>query len=108
MKGDGPILNNNGIIVRARNKSNNADAPFSAGFIVERNRDRVGQFRSDASGHFTVWLSPGAYRVIPNPDAPLSMTANLTTMMPQIMRSQRLNELATAKKCAFLQGMTTN
>ncbi len=48
---------------------------------------------------------PGA---TPNPDAPLSMTANLTTMMPQIMRSQRLNELATAKKCAFLQGMTTN
>jgi hypothetical protein len=31
-----------------------------------------------------------------------SAGANLTTMMPQIMRGQRLNELATAKKCAFL------
>ena len=28
--------------------------------------------------------------------------ADLVTMMPQIMRGQRLNELATAKKCAFL------
>lgn len=29
-------------------------------------------------------------------------SADLVTMMPQIMRGQRLNELATAKKCAFL------
>lgn len=29
-------------------------------------------------------------------------STSLTTMMPQIMRGQRLNELATAKKCAFL------
>ncbi len=41
-------------------------------------------------------------------NAPLSMSGNLTTMMPQIMRSQKLNELANAKKCAFLQGMKTN
>ena len=34
--------------------------------------------------------------------APLGMSADLATMMPQIMRGQRLNELATAKKCAFL------
>jgi hypothetical protein len=29
-------------------------------------------------------------------------TANINTMMPQIMRGQRLNDLASAKKCAFL------
>jgi hypothetical protein len=28
---------------------------------------------------------------------------DITTMMPQIMRGQRLNELATAKNCAFLK-----
>jgi hypothetical protein len=27
---------------------------------------------------------------------------NMAAMMPQVMRGQRLNELATAKKCAFL------
>ena len=32
------------------------------------------------------------------------MSGDITTMMPQIMRGQRLNELATAKKCAFLNG----
>lgn len=32
------------------------------------------------------------------------MAGDITTMMPQIMRGQRLNELATAKKCAFLNG----
>jgi hypothetical protein len=31
---------------------------------------------------------------------------DLTSVMPQIMRGQRLNELATAKKCAFLNGPT--
>jgi hypothetical protein len=31
------------------------------------------------------------------------MAGDITTMMPQIMRGQRLNELATAKKCAFLK-----
>jgi hypothetical protein len=31
------------------------------------------------------------------------MAGDVTTMMPQIMRGQRLNELATAKKCAFLK-----
>ena len=35
--------------------------------------------------------------------APLDTTADLVTMMPQIMRGQKLNELATAKKCAFLK-----
>lgn len=33
-----------------------------------------------------------------------SSTADISTMMPQIMRGQRLNELASAKKCAFLNG----
>ena len=47
------------------------DAPFGAGFSVEQHERHVGQFRSDAEGRFTVWLSPGAYRVVPDADAPL-------------------------------------
>jgi hypothetical protein len=47
------------------------DGPFSAEFIVERNGNQVGQFRSDSAGIFTVWLSPGIYRIVPGSDAPL-------------------------------------
>ncbi|HYT77032.1 MAG TPA: hypothetical protein VEL79_19915 [Vicinamibacterales bacterium] len=47
------------------------DAPFSAGFTVERNGRQIAQFRSAADGTFTVWLSPGTYNVIPDADAPL-------------------------------------
>lgn len=36
--------------------------------------------------------------------APLASAADLTSIMPQMMRGQRLNELASAKKCAFLKG----
>lgn len=45
------------------------DAPFSAGFTVQRGGRRVADFRSDASGQFTVFLSPGSYMVVPNSDA---------------------------------------
>jgi hypothetical protein len=31
------------------------------------------------------------------------MAGDMTAMMPQLMRGERLNELATAKKCAFLK-----
>ena len=51
------------------------DAPFSAGFTVEQNSRRAGQFRSDADGRFTVWLSPGAYTIVPDADAPLMRPA---------------------------------
>jgi hypothetical protein len=47
------------------------DGPFSADFIVDRDGKQVGQFRSDSAGLFTVWLSPGTYRIIPGSDAPL-------------------------------------
>ena len=47
------------------------DAPFSAGFTAERNQRQVAQFRSDADGRFTVWLSPGTYQIVPNSDAAL-------------------------------------
>ena len=33
-----------------------------------------------------------------------AMTANMTAIMPQMMRGQRIYELASAKKCAFLNG----
>src|SRR4051812_1126106 len=45
------------------------DAPFSAGFTVQRDGRRVAEFQSDASGQFTVFLAPGAYTVVPNSDA---------------------------------------
>ncbi len=47
------------------------DAPFSAGFTVQRAGQRVAQFQSDASGQFTVYLAPGTYTVVPNADAPI-------------------------------------
>ena len=47
------------------------DAPFSAGFTVQKSGQRVAQFQSDASGRFTVFLAPGPYTVVPNADAPI-------------------------------------
>jgi hypothetical protein len=47
------------------------DAPFSAGFTVQKSGQRVAQFQSDASGRFTVFLAPGPYTVMPNADAPI-------------------------------------
>jgi hypothetical protein len=47
------------------------DAPFSAMFAVYRGGGRVAQFRSDTLGAFTVRLAPGAYRIVPGPDAPI-------------------------------------
>ena len=47
------------------------NAPFSASFGVERDGRQVAQFRSDSAGSFTVWLSPGSYRIVPGADAPL-------------------------------------
>ncbi|HEY3162187.1 MAG TPA: hypothetical protein VGJ78_24665 [Vicinamibacterales bacterium] len=47
------------------------DAPFSAGFTVQKSGQRVAQFQSDTSGRFTVFLAPGPYTVVPNADAPI-------------------------------------
>jgi hypothetical protein len=47
------------------------DAPFSAGFTVQKSGQRVAQFQSDATGRFTVFLAPGPYVVVPNADAPI-------------------------------------
>ena len=47
------------------------DAPFSATFAVYRGTGRVAQFRSDSLGAFRVGLAPGAYRIVPGPDAPI-------------------------------------
>ncbi len=47
------------------------DAPFSAGFTVQRAGRQVAQFQSDSAGQFTVFLEPGAYTVVPHADAPL-------------------------------------
>jgi hypothetical protein len=47
------------------------DAPFSAGFIVQRAGRQIARFQSDSAGQFTVYLDPGAYTVVPDADAPL-------------------------------------
>ena len=47
------------------------DAPFSAGFTVNRSGRQVAQFQTDVAGRFTVFLDPGGYTVVPKPDAPL-------------------------------------
>jgi len=47
------------------------DAPFAAGFTVQRGGRPVAQFQSDSTGQFTVRLDPGPYVVVPNADAPL-------------------------------------
>lgn len=52
------------------------DAPFSAGFTIQRGGRRVAHFQSDAAGQFTVWLDPGAYSVVPDADAPLIAPAS--------------------------------
>jgi hypothetical protein len=47
------------------------EAPFSAGFSVQRGTTRVAAFQSDAQGHFDVRLAPGNYVVVPDADAPI-------------------------------------
>jgi len=47
------------------------EAPFSAGFTVQRGASRVATFRSDGGGQFTVFLAPGSYTVVPDADAPV-------------------------------------
>ena len=52
------------------------DAPFSAGFTVQRAGRQVAQFQSDSAGQFTVFLEPGVYTIVPNADAPLISPAS--------------------------------
>jgi hypothetical protein len=47
-------------------------APFSAGFTANHSGIQVSHFRSDATGAFTVWLTPGTYQIVPDVDAPLT------------------------------------
>src|SRR4051794_30646113 len=47
------------------------DAPFSATFNVQEASKHVASFQSASDGHFTVFLAPGIYQVIPGPTAPL-------------------------------------
>jgi hypothetical protein len=47
------------------------DAPFAAIFTVQQGGRAITMFRSDANGQFEVMLAPGAYTVVPAPDAPV-------------------------------------
>jgi len=57
------------------------DAPFSAGFTVQKSGQRVAQFQSDTSGRFTVLLAPGPYTVVPNADAPIISPSRQSKMV---------------------------
>lgn len=47
------------------------DAPFQAGFTVQRGERTVGTFESSADGQFSIRLDPGTYGIVPDADAPL-------------------------------------
>lgn len=47
------------------------EAPFKAGFTVQRGTTRIATFQSDEQGHFEVRLSPGSYVIVPDADAPI-------------------------------------
>ena len=47
------------------------EAPFKAGFVVQRGTARAATFQSDEQGHFEVHLSPGTYVVVPDDNAPI-------------------------------------
>ena len=47
------------------------DAPFSAGFSVQRGTARTAAFKSDSQGRYEVRLAPGAYTIVPDADTPI-------------------------------------
>ena len=47
------------------------DAPFSASFQVRQLQRLVTKFQSDSSGHYRVFLAPGAYTVVADSGAPI-------------------------------------
>ena len=47
------------------------EAPFRAGFAVQRGTTRVAAFQSDERGHYEVRVPPGSYVVVPDADAPI-------------------------------------
>ena len=47
------------------------EAPFKAGFTVQRGTTRVATFQSDDQGHYEVRVSPGTYTVVPDAGAPI-------------------------------------
>jgi hypothetical protein len=51
-------------------------APFAATFYVQRAGVTLATLTSDSTGHFVVYLSPGAYTIVPGPDAPIPFAAS--------------------------------
>jgi hypothetical protein len=52
------------------------DEPFSATFTVRQGDRTVATFRSDGQGRFETRIPPGAYLVVPAPDAPIISPAS--------------------------------
>lgn len=46
-------------------------APVSGSFTVTHNGRAVAAFQSDAAGHYTVYLLPGTYRIVPDAGTPI-------------------------------------
>ena len=63
------------------------DGPLVADFVVARNGRAVLNFRTDATGHFSIALAPGSYQVIPSVDAPImgagTVSQPLTVVAPE-------------------------
>lgn len=63
------------------------DGPLVADFVVARNGRAVLNFRTDASGRFSIALAPGTYQVIPSADAPImgagTVSQPLTVVAPE-------------------------
>ncbi len=56
-----------------------------------------------AQGAMQAQMAATAAEVGPASQRSAGMIGNMASIMPQMMRGQRINDLATAKKCAFLQ-----
>jgi hypothetical protein len=82
---DGTILR--GPIQPVCQVEQSCDGPLVADFVVTRNGRAVLNFRTDATGHFSIALAPGSYQVIPSVDAPImgagTVSQPLTVVAPE-------------------------
>lgn len=74
--GSNDLVRVNGLVQRGPTQNicsvdNPCVEPFSAGFTITQAGDSVLHFESGTDGRFSVRLMPGAYVVVPDPDAPV-------------------------------------
>jgi hypothetical protein len=52
------------------------EAPFKAGFTVQRGGTRVATFQSDDQGHYEVRVPPATYTIVPDAGAPIMIATS--------------------------------